>query len=780
MTSRVLSTRGEQEWVRLRRHLDRSRGFWLGIVLTEDAIAADILRERARANRRGRAEHFVTLRAADPAELGGILDALESDGAPPRGCTWVTAPLLPDPEWLAAWRRAFRSLNHRRDVLRDRMGGLVIVAPGAVKVDAQREASDLWSVRDLLVELRIERPRGEIDQAPSTDRSEIPRPEGAAGLRLGEVVSNELADEVAVLLAMTDEELAGAARIRGATATETAIDQGDEQTAAVLLLRRGLAAEAAGDLAGALDLIRVATGLDEVDEQTSIGLNDAGAEIAHALEDLPSAHAFALRSLRREEERQVREPSVEASRRLAVSLDRVGRIEYDRRDLVEARARFSRILALQKQADAEGSPEADRVGHINALTWCGMVEWALGALVEARVYFQRAVRSSEALASDRSSEALGVRARAHDRLGMLDLEFGNVESARVQLSEVSKINEQQITEHGAPPWRIAYVLGRLGNLELNAGEMAAARERLARSLALRQERVDQSNSLAALDELARGLRDLGDADRSLDDLDSARNLYTQAVAIGERLAELGTDSARLALCLYLGRLADVELELGDSSSAHGLFLRSEAIAADLSQRRPPDTEVLGLLVFVLGRLALIDRSNGDLAAARTRLVRAVHLAGERAATLGTPESLRKAAEALTWFAEVEAMSRNLESTRRSLLRAVSVWERLADESRTPRAITDLSEALVLLAIVERELGDSTSARVHLARAVGLADQLATRINTATQWHRVRRMLRDLVELSDGTGADGYNAQLVRARLADVESILARLDDTPDG
>ncbi|MGH3833548.1 MAG: hypothetical protein ACRDRS_24455, partial [Pseudonocardiaceae bacterium] len=143
-----LSPEGERAWTWLRRHLDRADAFWLAFILTDDLTAQRVLRERVRANRRLRAHPLTVLQPATPTELAGLLDELEERGAAPPGCTWVSASQLADDEWLAAWRVFLLACNHRRDVLRARLGGLVIAAPPAVKVVAQRESPDLWSVRD--------------------------------------------------------------------------------------------------------------------------------------------------------------------------------------------------------------------------------------------------------------------------------------------------------------------------------------------------------------------------------------------------------------------------------------------------------------------------------------------------------------------------------------------------------------------------------------------------------------------------------------------------------
>ncbi|HSV67467.1 MAG TPA: hypothetical protein VLJ59_16365 [Mycobacteriales bacterium] len=111
---RFLSPAGERAWTWLRRHLDLANGFWLGFVFTADQYAERTLRERARGNRRLHVAPFVVLEPGTPGELADLLGVLDERAADPPGCTWVAAPRS-DPDWVEAWARFLRSLNHRRE-----------------------------------------------------------------------------------------------------------------------------------------------------------------------------------------------------------------------------------------------------------------------------------------------------------------------------------------------------------------------------------------------------------------------------------------------------------------------------------------------------------------------------------------------------------------------------------------------------------------------------------------------------------------------------------------
>jgi tetratricopeptide (TPR) repeat protein len=360
---RFLSPAGEQAWVRLRRHLDRASRFWLAFVLTDDPVAADVLRERAEGNRRLRAEPVVTLRPRTPDEFAAMVASFERRAAQPPGCTIVTPPRATTAEWLQVWRELLYLLNHRRDLLRRRLGGIVLVAPPAVKAIAQRETTDLWSVVDLLVELPAP-PAGAVGHrlsepaagAADTTDSRL----DVAGLDLGDV-TDKLADEAAVLLALPREDLATAARARVTGAIGTAHAAGANQLAAVLLLAQADGYRLAGDFSGALGLLRVALQLDGVDDPARIRLVDSAAELAAAMGDLVAAAGYATESVELTRSRSDQLNTPQTLRDLSVSLNKLANIDYDRGDLDTAHTRYTESLQLrQRLANQLNTPGALR------------------------------------------------------------------------------------------------------------------------------------------------------------------------------------------------------------------------------------------------------------------------------------------------------------------------------------------------------------------------------------------------------------------------------------
>ncbi|HET8641307.1 MAG TPA: hypothetical protein VFM37_05190 [Pseudonocardiaceae bacterium] len=326
----------------------------------------------------------------------------------------VLPPLSTTPEWVAAWRSLLYVLNHRRDVLRRALGGLVLVAPPAVKPIAQRQASDLWSVLDLLIELG----RQPVLTAPP-DAGSIPvgepaeRDLGISGLSLG-APSDAQTDEAAVLLALPPEQLAGTARDRATDAIRAARSAGQNQLAAVLLLRQADGYRRTGDHAAALNLVRNALLLDGVDETTTIRLLDEAVELALVNVELAEAAGYAQRSVDLKEQRAAAAGTPESLRDLSVSLNKLGDVDWARGDLDAASGRYARGLELaERLAALLGTPGALR-DLAFSLERLAAVEAERGEADRAETLLRRAAEIDATL--DRLPGSSGPRSAASDGL----------------------------------------------------------------------------------------------------------------------------------------------------------------------------------------------------------------------------------------------------------------------------------------------------------------------------------------------------------------------------
>jgi tetratricopeptide (TPR) repeat protein len=404
-----LPPEGEKAWTFLRRHLDRSRAFWLGFLLTEDLRAARVLRERAGFNRKLRAERFVTFLPETADELAGLLDRLEAEAPGPPGCAWVEAIHVADRRWDEAWERLLQALNHRRDSLRDRLGGLVLAAPRSTKSAAQRLSSDLWSVRDLVLDLPVGVAGAVRTPAEAPGSPPVPEPAVARaveGLRLGnddveddvDAVGEEAVEEAVALLALPPSRLATTERERTVAAIAAARQRGDDQLAGVLLLGLADGYVEERDWAGAHDLVQQVLALTGIDPPTRLRALELGIDVAMTVGDPDEAERHADERLVLSERLAEATPTPEALRDLSISLNNVGRVQEARGDWAAAEAAYTRSLQLRERlAEATPTPEALRDLSVS-LDNVGRVQEARGDWAAAEAAYTRSLQLAERLA----------------------------------------------------------------------------------------------------------------------------------------------------------------------------------------------------------------------------------------------------------------------------------------------------------------------------------------------------------------------------------------------
>lgn len=148
----------DDEWKRFERHLELAGGFWLTFVFAESEIAGELL-SRARKKMASFGRTVTVMSVRQPAGLADALTAILAKEARDTSCIWVNAVVEPNSEeWDKAWANFVLRANERRDAIRRNLesSSLVIAAPPIVKHYFQDGASDLWSVRALVLEPRFE------------------------------------------------------------------------------------------------------------------------------------------------------------------------------------------------------------------------------------------------------------------------------------------------------------------------------------------------------------------------------------------------------------------------------------------------------------------------------------------------------------------------------------------------------------------------------------------------------------------------------------------------
>ena len=202
------------------------------------------------------------------------------------------------------------------------------------------------------------------------------------------------------------------------------------------------------------------------------------------------------------------------------------------------------------------------------------------------------------------------------------------------------------------------------------------------------------------------------------DLDAARPLYAEALALRERFAPEGWV---VAVTLHSG--GNVQAESADHAGAEARYQR----ALDIYQRMEPDGSHVGL---ILNNLGIEARIRGDFARAEALLLRALEIRKKFAADEGE----EGVARALHNLGNLAYVRRDLDRAQQLVQESLAVYERAVPNGPS------IAMSLNGIGIVAMERGDLDTAERELRRGLALAEKLNPRsIDTMNIIHSLARL-----------------------------------------
>lgn len=177
LAATTLDDADEAEWALLHDQFELADGFWLGFIFSPTFTVPRVMAARVAGMLRAHGGMLRVWRPETPEALRSL--APEIAAAARRGttdCLWIEAlsndlsGIDPGAGWEAAWSEFLMRLNERREVMvKHHRGGVVLVAPVAVKVLARERSPDLWTYRSIVIELGTKvRPRQESRTSTTT------------------------------------------------------------------------------------------------------------------------------------------------------------------------------------------------------------------------------------------------------------------------------------------------------------------------------------------------------------------------------------------------------------------------------------------------------------------------------------------------------------------------------------------------------------------------------------------------------------------------------------
>ena len=501
----------EADWAQLKRHLEFSEDFWLGVVCTPDPRPAHELRQRAIDMLPTRTRRGLTMAPTTPEALVDVLAWLDRDEVRAAALVWVEA-VHEGEAWRRAWETVLLRGNERRERWRRHLkGALVFVGPPALKVWMREAAPDLWAIRALLLELdplAQSAPPARVEAAGEAD--------AGAAVVVAPMRTEVMAPEAQAALIRDALALLDAGSLREAVATLLRYEGVADPTVSVRTVaeawHRAAELEAAnGDPVAA-------------DAHTERALRWWGEAYAtetfwwmwaawkRAREGGRHARAMAWAERMERATRGVEGTAGNATRDRSAALEFLGEMRTDEGDPAAASAAFEESLRLRRQLrDALGeTPQALRDLSIS-LNKVGDVRQAQGDLARAAEAFEESLRFARQL-----REALGETPQALRDLSVSLNKVGDVRQAQGDLARAAEAFEaslrfrRQLREAlGETPQALrdlSVSLEHVGDLKRAAGDRIAARLAYEEALSLMERVVERFGTLPSREEELRRWR----------------------------------------------------------------------------------------------------------------------------------------------------------------------------------------------------------------------------------------------------------------------------------
>ncbi len=678
-------------------------------MLADDADAVRRLRERAT---RAVTAPVKVLRPETPQELRERLRDLLAGGD--AELVWLEA-VAGGAGWTEAWDDLLLRLNERRERLRKGLcGGLILVAPTALKARIREAAPDLWSIRALVLELS-----GRGAPAASDDRAAR-----SNAYRIAEAVLRThfhlrmhrdpwfalvIGDDPAPRRRLLDELAASGLEVRVHSTFGEAFRAPDDDVALHWL---------------------------EVRDDPPLGLLEAIEGRAP-----PAAPLFVEGSRALEAALTRAVPELYARCALVVHLyveralhpGPLPQLAGAEQTMNDAWVAVAEARSLERVLDTTPDGEDLRRQRVASLGRAIEALLTQGWGSEAAPLADEMREAAAALGSDPRSRALA--ADAEELAGAVARHLGDVSEALARHLAALPIRRDLARRRGPDRRKrrseLARCLSRLGEMELAAGHLDEAEAALREALELRRRLARGSDDRETLSELALSWSLVGDLEVARHDvgnarLDAARGAYVEALRLREKVASAeATPRFRRMLSMALGRLGRLHARASAWADARDAWSRARDLARRVSSEDPGNVAWAMEASVAASLLGDAARALGDLAQAEAAYREAVEQREKMVAE--DPENARwqeLLAVALGRLADAALARGDLEAAARASERATGLSEQLA--WMDPANLTwrhGLARSWLRRGDVDRARGDERAATTAWRRASAVADRI---------------------------------------------------------
>jgi tetratricopeptide (TPR) repeat protein len=585
--------------------VELAEGFWLGFLFSVSPRSTEVLSRRMEVLLRGQVRNFFRLQPRTPAELREVLAFLLSPEAATAGCIWVEALNLDPGEgserpWEKTWLDLIVRMNERRDALRRHLhGGLVLAAAPPMKSLFRELASDLWSIRALVVELPAAPPaRQTLPTAPLHSWTKSPTRDDS----LPPVDASFLLSDSARILKHASEDDPGIVDV---------------------LLRKSRALSWTDKTGEAIETARRARELARKHARKSPLLE---ANALHELAVAEAAHGDAAAAIEHFEEALHLIGDSHQPLRINL-LYALARLAYERQETEIARGAFEKLLDLRRSQRASLGDNPQTLRNLSfALNWMGRVLQDQGNLSAAFASFEESVSLCRQLRASLSDNPQTLRdlSIALNSMGHVLLDQGNLSAASASFEESVSLCRQLRASLGDNPQTLRDLSSALNWL----GRGALAMRDMTAAFSSFEEALDLGHRLRSLTGDTHDIRNLlsrilerqGDAHLADGRLPATLAAYDEALVLRRQWqASLGdTPETLCGLITLLLKTSRAHLSLGELAAATTDFGEAATLCRQWRAAFPEHCEALSDVIQLLHALET-SQANASEPDAATKL-----------------------------------------------------------------------------------------------------------------------------------------------------------------
>ncbi len=468
--------------------------------------------------------------------------------------------------------------------------------------------------------------------------------------------------------------------------------------------------------------------------------------------------------------------NADAKRELSISLDRLGNVKLQERDLAGALAVYQESLDIRRTLVTQDPNNAESQRDL-AVSFgkIGVVKEYATDLTGALAAYQAALEISRKLAAQQpgNDEAQLDLALDLSNIGDVKVRLSQQEGALAAYQEcldiVRKVAERSPSNADAQR-DLALALEKLGDVKLQRGDLAGA-------LAAQLENLNVARKIAAQDpgsalaqrDVSVSLERLGNAKLQGGDLAGALAAYQENLDIRRKLAarDPGNEEAQRDLALAFEKIGDVKLEQGDAPGALAAQQQALDLTRKLAAREVGNAETQRDLSVTLTELGDVKLKQGDLAGALAAYQESVDIRRKLAAhNLGNDETQRDLSVALDKLGDVKQQQGDLQSALAAYQECLDIRRRLATRSPSnTEAQRDLAAVLADVGDVLRAQGKLTDALQSDRDSLAIRQRLVQsnpgnagwRRDVSASYNNIADVLQDQGKINDALAS--YRAAL---------------------